>query len=223
MPNWVSNNIIIQSDNAEALANLKKKVGATVQVPSFDYVKDEDGKIVLGDDGMAILTPTHHTIENPVLSFWNILQPGAEDFETYSNQGWYDWNIEHWGTKWDVAGNVEVIEDTDSYWHLVCDTAWSAPHEALVALSSQFPEVSIRNEWTEEQGYGAHQEYSEGTHWVDKEWDTPETHEQYEENVGECYCMHESDEEHYPFADCPRELSETQVAVAELEKVSELV
>lgn len=223
MPNWVHNNIIIQSDDAEALASLKKRVGATVQVPGVEYVKDENGKIVSGDDGAPLTVPTQHTTENPVFAFWNIVQPGAEEIAAYGDQGWYNWNIENWGTKWDVGGNVEVIEDTDSYWHLAFDTAWSAPHEALVELSTQFPEVEIRNEWTEEQGYGAHQQYFEGTHWVDKEWDTPETHEQYEEHIGECYCHSESDEEHYPFADCPRELSETQLAVAELEKVSELV
>lgn len=224
MPNWVYNNLIIQSDNAEALASLKEKVGATVQVPGFDYQTDENGKFVLDDDGKMLTVPTHHTTEEPVFSFWNIVRPSSEEVEAYGNQGWYDWNIENWGTKWDVSGDVEVIEDAKDCWNLSFQTAWAPPHEALVALSEQHPEVSIRNEWREEQGYGAHQEYSEGTHWLDKEWNIPQSHAEYEEHltVEDCPCAHSEDSE-WVFDDCPVPANETKFAVAELEKVSDLV
>lgn len=226
MPNWVYNNLIIQSDNAEALASLKERVGTTVQVPGFDYQTDENGKFVLDDNGKLLTVLLHHTTEEPVFSFWNIVQPNAEEMKAYGDQGTCDWNIENWGTKWDVAGNVEVIEDTESYWHLEFQTAWSPPHEVLIALSEQHPEVSIRNEWREEQGFGAHQVYSEGTHWLDKEWNVPESHEDYVENVGEddCPCIsYGLEESQYPYEDCPREALTTKQAVAELEKVSELI
>lgn len=224
MPNWVFSNLIIQSDNAEALANLRKKVGATVQIPGFDYQTDENGKFLLDDNGNMLTVPLVHTTEEPIFSFWNVIQPKPEEMEAYANRGSNDWNIENWGTKWDIAGDVEVIEDTWTYWHLSFQTAWSPPHEVLVALSEQFPDVSIRNEWYEEQGFGAHQEYSGGTHWLDKEWDIPETHADYEEHMGDgsCYC-YGANPEYLPFEDCPRPMTATQIAVAELEKVSDLV
>jgi hypothetical protein len=224
MPNWAYNEIIFTGD-PEKVEALKKQVGATIQVPGVEYVRNEDGTYPVGEDGNMVLRDTVFSDENPVFSFWNIVRPTTpEELETYKNQGWYDWNIANWGTKWDVAGkDVDVRDDSPGHWHIYFDTAWSPPHEALVALSEQHPEVEIRNEWCEEQGFGAHQVYSEGTHWVDKEWNIPESHEEYEENVGACYCESFAVHDDYPFADCPRELSETAQAVAELEKVSELV
>jgi hypothetical protein len=224
MPNWVYNEIIF-TGAPEKVEALKKQVGATIQVPGQELAVDGEGNYLRDGDGGYIHVDTVFSNENPVFSFWNIVRPTTpEELGTYKNQGWYDWNINNWGTKWDVAGkDVDVRDDSPGHWHIYFDTAWSPPHEALVALSEQHPDVEIRNEWREEQGFGAHQVYSEGTHWVDKEWNIPESHEEYEEHVGDCYCESEPDEASYPFADCPRQLSETQLAIAELEKVSDLV
>lgn len=225
MPNWVYNNITFSGD-ADKVQALKKQVGATTQIPGFEYVRDSSGNLELLTTGERATKLTVHTEENPVFSFWNIVQPTTpEELETYHDQGWYDWNIENWGTKWN-ASDPEVLEEQSGLWNVYFATAWSAPHEVLVKLSEQHPEVSIRNEWREEQGYGAHQVYSEGTHWLDKEWNVPESHEDYVENVGEddCPCIsYGLEESQYPYEDCPREALTTKQAVAELEKVSELI
>jgi len=227
MPNWTQNNITFESDDPEALANLKAQVGAPIQTPGVEYVRDEDGKIALDKNNHPVLKHVTHVEKEPIFSFWNIVQPSMEEWDSYRNQGWYDWNVDNWGTKWDVSGDVEVLEESDNHWNISFATAWAPPHEALVKLSEQHPEVSIRNEWVEEQGFGAHQEYVEGTYWVDKEWNIPESHEEYEENIGEqscpCYSYGADEEDSFPFDDCPRENPTTKMAVAELEKVSELI
>jgi len=226
MPNWAYNNIVFASENPEALANLKAQVGAPTQVPGVKYVHDEDGKIVLDKDNNPAKEKVTHTEKKPVFSFWNIVQPPMEEWESYRDQGWYNWNISNWGTKWDVSGDVEVIDESETHWHISFDTAWSPPQQALLELSKQHPEVSFRNEWREEQGFGAHDEYFGGVTWVDKEWDIPASHAEHEENIGEesCFCYHGGlSEEDYPFEDCPRETMPTKLAVAELEKVSELI
>ena len=50
---------------------------------------------------------------------------------------WYDWNRKHWGTKWNA---YESKLDGDV---LRFETAWSAPHPVLEALSSATPKALI--------------------------------------------------------------------------------
>lgn len=223
MPNWAYNTVYFTGD-AEKLEALKEQVGAPTQIPGVQYVHGEDGKVLLDADNNVVKENTTHDDENPVFSFWNIVRPNPEEYEEYRDQGWYGWNNAHWGTKWD-AGDVEVIEESGTGWAIQFRTAWAPPQEVLVALSEQHPDVSIRNEWYEEQGFGAHQEYSGGIHWLDKEWDIPSSHAEYIENLTEedCPCNFGYDDDELPFDDCPRSKNPTQIAVEELEKVSELI
>jgi hypothetical protein len=223
MPNWVYNEIII-TGAPEKVEALKKQVGASTQIPSVEYVKNSDGGMVKKDGGY-VTKPVTHSTESPVFSFWNIAQPTKDEYSSYADQGWYGWNIQHWGTKWNPS-EVDVEDDTPGDWRIHFETAWSSPHEVLVKLSEQHPDVAIRNEWREEQGYGAHQEYSAGDHWVDKEWNIPASHQEYVDNVGEedCPCIsYGLEESEYPYEDCPRAEGSTHEAVRQLEKISELI
>jgi hypothetical protein len=47
--------------------------------------------------------------------------------ETYGATNWYAWNLENYGTKWDV--NAEVDEFGDDTFHFSFDSAWGAPVE----------------------------------------------------------------------------------------------
>lgn len=41
------------------------------------------------------------------------------------NANWYDWNMQHWGTKWDVEDPVVMLVDNTI--EINCDTAWGPP------------------------------------------------------------------------------------------------
>ena len=48
---------------------------------------------------------------------------------------WYDWNIENWGTKWDIAdAGVSNVSDTELYAYF--GTAWAPPVEAYARLEA---------------------------------------------------------------------------------------
>ena len=51
--------------------------------------------------------------------------------EAYGFSSWYDWNVTHWGCKWDVGADyaVEVDADNPNTVILNFDTAWSPPIE----------------------------------------------------------------------------------------------
>ena len=60
---------------------------------------------------------------------------------------WYDWRLENWDTKWDVAGSVEVEKEEwkgelESF-TAEFQTAWAPPEGICRRLRDLFPNVSI--------------------------------------------------------------------------------
>ena len=72
----------------------------------------------------------------------------AEKFRRLYGAGdWYNWNINAWGTKWDV--DLENLEHDVAYGrddcHLVCtfESAWSPPLTALETIAERYPELTF--------------------------------------------------------------------------------
>jgi len=51
--------------------------------------------------------------------------PEQRDEDDEPTDGWYEWRLEHWGTKWDIR--CESVEVTDDMLIVKFDTAWSPP------------------------------------------------------------------------------------------------
>jgi hypothetical protein len=68
-------------------------------------------------------------------SFFNVLVPRPIE----ESENWYDWNVQNWGTKWDVK--VEISEHTENSITLVFDSAWAPPIEFYNKLVEQGYEV----------------------------------------------------------------------------------
>lgn len=58
---------------------------------------------------------------------------------------WYDWNRKNWGTKWN-SYSCEKLEDGS----FTFETAWSGVPELMRLISSKFPELEIKYEWSDE-------------------------------------------------------------------------
>ena len=54
-----------------------------------------------------------------------------------------DWCINNWGTKWNVSGLVNPMEDEGDHIRYDFDTAWSPPQGIYHALQNKFPDLSI--------------------------------------------------------------------------------
>jgi hypothetical protein len=69
---------------------------------------------------------------------WMRPRPGAED------ENWYDWNVNHWGTKWDVA-DVFIADDTEEDSITISfDTAWGPPITAFRHWAERDGRVTYR-------------------------------------------------------------------------------
>ena len=63
--------------------------------------------------------------------------------DVVETDGWYHWCINNWGTKWDIGGDGEFIEQPDATTLVLkFDSAWSPPIEAYHALEEQGFEVA---------------------------------------------------------------------------------
>lgn len=186
MPNWVYNNLTL-TGKPEQIAEVKTQLATPFM---REYMRwDENSKNFV----------RFQDLWNGEFSFWNIKSP--EDIDWYNTKdNWYGWNISNWGTKWD-ASNVEM-ETHDDMLTIRFDTAWSPPVEVLETLSTQHPELGIKLEWEEEQGFGGTIEFAEGSHIEASFYDIPSSHAELIERKGYCYCSMWDDADK-PFSDCP--------------------
>jgi hypothetical protein len=185
MPNWVHNTMTLTGPDEEVKAVIDK-LNTTIRVKAMSF------------DSQHNCTWTWKEHENPVLSFHNIVTPDEANLDTYyalnedSDNHWYQWNVNHWGTKWDVAGETEFDKDTNAY---TFRTAWSPPSGVFAALAKQHPTITIHVHWIEEQGFGAEEVFTAGTYRLIKQWEIPATHEEEIEVWGNCWrCDDDSDE-----------------------------
>ena len=62
-------------------------------------------------------------------------------------EGWYEWSIENWGTKWN-AYDVE-LDQGDGELAFTFDTAWGPCGPVVAALAAQFPTLRIIHMYAE--------------------------------------------------------------------------
>lgn len=129
MPNWTSNNITLKHSDAS-------KIDALVEAHSKDI------------GVLQHLIPCPEELNDNDLTTWgggNEAQAAREVkqasmVEKYGFKSWYDWNIAHWGTKWDLC--EPQITRVDANTVIVdCQTAWSPPTTAFDTLVEQGWEV----------------------------------------------------------------------------------
>lgn len=80
----------------------------------------------------------------------------------YGHTTWYDWAIEHWGTKWN-AYETEWFPDGVDFL-----TAWSNPEPVVMKLAEMFPDAEIEHWWADEDAgnNAGHRLFSNGE-WIE--------------------------------------------------------
>ena len=72
-----------------------------------------------------------------------------QNLEQYGYEGWYDWRVAKWGTKWEAC--QPRFENGVKGCLVYCfDTAWSPPEPFVAELSRRFPSLDIFHEAHEE-------------------------------------------------------------------------
>jgi hypothetical protein len=185
MPNWCDNTISI-SGNADLIKKLKEFVGRPIT--------DENGKQVEVLYSLANIKPSTPDSESLL----------GKDFESKGQDDWYHNNINSWGTKWDVCGNVYMSDykEGDESIGYSFDSAWSPPTPTTQTLSEIFPELTIEHKyyetgcdfWGIETYKGGEMISEEGGELCHKAWETLDM---------ECWHCENGDDEEDGYDDCP--------------------
>lgn len=74
--------------------------------------------------------------------------------ELMKNQGWYDWRVKNWGTKWDACEvSFDTISETEIIYNF--DTAWGPPVELFTFIAAMYPTLHFDLNYDIEGGNGA--------------------------------------------------------------------
>ena len=150
MPNWCSNRVTVSGDNIKEVEQVKKFFESE---NPFNEIKPAPkwSEIPLAEDETESLGRTRGEVgELPKLKIHKS-PDGSEIFRSWEfpstgvqDDRWYDWQIQNWGTKWDIhRDHVEWGDEDENYFVCHFDTAWSPPEEIYYALREQFPDLSF--------------------------------------------------------------------------------
>lgn len=191
MPNHVYNSMIV-TGTPETIQAFKEK--AAFGERDFSY--------------WNFVTPPQEALDSGEYWGTNGWVEGARTGDTRNN--WYNFNNREWGTKWDTydLDNIWLPEEqrANSVGWAWC-SAWGHPLEVMQAMVKQHPELAFDFEWEEEQGWGGRAKGVDGEFILIREWDIPESHEDYVDLGWEdrCPCQSEDDSEYW-YDDCPRKI-----------------
>lgn len=257
VPNWVSNWVGISGKTTDLQAFVEKaKQQYTTNYPKSEWVWDaEQGKNVQIPESERGQQVEALSGESP-MSFWNFIEPEnkvayfadahgkkPEGFADWTpakqleynlkceGDGWYDWNIANWGTKWDASDagiDTDYLkpEEENSSISYTFQTAWSVPEPVFQAMVKQHPELSFDFECEEEQGWGVKftssdlDDDGERSLIEVESWDIPDSHADYvaRDREDSCSCVWADDEDDW-FDDCPRPEKDFYVVVTKTYKV----
>lgn len=103
---------------------------------TFDSRLDEIREYVKGENGIFDF--------NKIVPMPTEVAKSTDDITSAGMPDWYTWSVENWGTKWNCY-EIEHDHNGFQFW-----TAWSAPEQMFIALSKQFPDVTITVQFADE-------------------------------------------------------------------------
>lgn len=151
MPNWCQNDVTFRHKDPKMLARVKTGF--------------------YGDGLFKEFFPTPAELVNSV-SPPATPEIAEANIAKYGVPSWYEWNLSHWGTKWDVTQNPEFdfgdFNTDASLVRISFDSAWSPPIEFYESMSELGfdieayywePGMDFCGKWTTE---GGDESYEEG-------------------------------------------------------------
>lgn len=129
MPNWCSNDLILTGpkDVIDEIAATNLSLDALFPCPK--ELKDT-------------VAPAKH----------NDKDKAEENIKKYGYADWYDWQVNNWGTKWDITPynpiQVEALSDGLYEISVGFDSAWSPPIQAMEKLYYKYKDRGL-NVWME--------------------------------------------------------------------------
>ena len=143
MPNYSHNKlIIVKKDSEPSGLEFDKFISDNLinESESENMVLTFEGLMPVPKE-LMIKTPQYNEDEKEKAEI-NLKKYGAKD--------WYDWCVEHWGTKWNAQTNK--IKKTNNQISIYFDTAWAPPEPWLDKIAITYPNLEFEFHCSEESG-----------------------------------------------------------------------
>lgn len=127
MPNWCSNTLTVRGE-AEEIKKFRRKATAKGTKLSLARLYPEP------DYDKVKVKPTFPKI--------------VKEEYVGKKEAWWDWRIQHWGTKWDIEATLEI--DEEDYLRYEFSSAWSPPTAWLEKVSKNYPRLAFSLKYDEE-------------------------------------------------------------------------
>jgi hypothetical protein len=137
-------------NHTESLLTLKgspKELERFLEVASGESLKESQLKEDLNVEQELFTFESFIPMPSTILRD-DIIGNGRDD------NNWYDWRIEHWGTKWD-AYSVSIKKEFNikkPYVKIYFQTAWAPVPKVIKKISEMFPELAIKYAFLDEGG-----------------------------------------------------------------------
>ena len=134
MPNWCYNRVSIYSENIETVNELfdifnnPEPFNKLIPSPVWSETPNEDGELPVIDE--------HKDSDGKVLFTTHKFPKSGK-----TDDRWYDWQIQNWGTKWEPTDLS--VEQCDEELEITFNTAWSPPEDICRAIRNKYPDVSV--------------------------------------------------------------------------------
>ena len=134
MPNWCYNRVSIYSENIDQVTELfdifnnPEPFNALIPSPKWSETPNEDGELPVIEE--------HKDADGKVLFTTHKFPKSGK-----TDDRWYDWQVQNWGTKWEPA-DISV-EQCDEELEITFNTAWSPPEDICRAIRNKYPDVTV--------------------------------------------------------------------------------
>ena len=164
MPNWCSNSLIVEG-KSEDVAKFAEAAKGHVATYNDDMRKEEAWPIFdeVRKEAYYASPPPLGTYQEFCM---NAIVPVPDDIRrfgfdtTYTNKirkelgeeesvGGYDWQVDNWGTKWDIHDYDIYYTDDDNVYTVEFPSAWAPPIEFVKSASSIFPTLEFHLDFSE--------------------------------------------------------------------------
>ncbi len=78
---------------------------------------------------------------------WALGEKAYQNIQKHGCPTWYEWSIQHWGTKWNAYQCLPLDEKDDT---MEFFTAWSAVPKLVKLLSEKYPGQKVTYRWADE-------------------------------------------------------------------------
>ena len=102
-----------------------------------------DNRVILSHDDSQMIDNIYNVMNTGDAELCNYLIPEPRDDAGEPTSGWYDWRLEHWGTKWEIYHPHVNRMDANTL-VMNFDTAWSPPIPVYDKLVEMGFEVNAR-------------------------------------------------------------------------------